>query len=481
MNYRMVFYIIGRIIGVVALLMVIPTVCAAIYHEPLLPFIIPIAISLAVSLLCTVKPPKNRDIRAKDGFISVALSWIVLSLIGCLPFIISGEIPRFIDAFFETVSGFTTTGSTVISDVESVSRGILLWRSLTQWLGGMGVLVFLLAILPKSDLKSSRFMHVMKAEVPGPTATKVVPRIADTARVMYGIYFALTALLFLFLLFGEMNVYEALCHALATGGTGGFGIMNDSIASYSAYSQYVISVFMLIFGINFNLFFLVLVGKLRSALRSTELWTYFGIVAAAVALIAFNIYSLYGNLSETLRHSTFQVATIITTTGYSTADFNLWPTFSKAILLMLMFVGGCAGSTAGGLKVSRILLLFKISARELKQVLHPRSVRMVKQDGKTVPESVLSGVTTYIAIYLLCLVAIFLLISLDKFGFETNFSATIACFNNIGPGFADVGPMFSYAEYSYFSKIVLSIAMLLGRLEIFPLILAFSPITWRKK
>lgn len=483
MNYRMVFYIIGRIVGAVGLLMFIPTICAVIYREEVLPFIIPILISVAIGLIFTVNPPKNRDIRPKDGFISVALSWIVISLVGCLPFIISGTIPSFIDAFFETVSGFTTTGSTVISDVESVDRGLLLWRSLTQWLGGMGVLVFLLAILPKSDLKSSRFMHVMKAEVPGPTVGKVVPRIADTARVMYGIYLALTAVLFLLLLFGDMNIYEALCHALSTGGTGGFGTMNDSIASYSAYSQYVISVFMIIFGINFNVYFFLIVGQFVKAIKNEEMWWFLGLVTVAVTAITLSLTfsNVVSTGEEGFRLALFQAASIVSTTGFSTADFDNWPVLAETFLILLMFTGGCAGCTAGGIKISRLVLLAKNAKREVKYILHPRSVMSVKLEGRVVDHETIRGTTSYIIIYAIIFVlSTFTVLFFEQTDLVTGFTSVVTCLNNIGPGFGEVGPTSNFAGLTSGTKLVLIFDMLAGRLEFFPMLILLSPSSWRK-
>lgn len=483
MNYRMVFYIIGRIVGAVGVLMLIPTICAVIYREAVLPFVVPILVSVALGFLCTAKPPKNRDIRAKDGFISVALSWIVLSLIGCLPFIISGAIPSFVDAFFETVSGFTTTGSTVIADVESVGRGLLLWRSMTQWLGGMGVLVFLLAILPKSDLKNSRFMHVMKAEVPGPTVGKVVPRIADTARVMYGIYLALTAVLFLLLLCGDMNIYEALCHSLTTASTGGFGVMNDSIASYSAYSQYVIAVFMIIFGINFNVYFFIIIGQFFKAIKTEEMWWFLGLVTVAVTAITLSL--TYGNIvatsEEGFRLAFFQAASIVSTTGFATADFGHWPVLAQSVLLLLMFTGGCAGCTAGGIKISRLLLLGKNAKREMKYVLHPHSVQSVKLEGRVVDHETIRGTTSYIIIY--AMVFVFSTIAVVFFegtDLITSFTAVLTGFNNVGPGLGELGPAYNFAGLSDPTKLVLVFDMLAGRLELFPILILFSPSSWRK-
>lgn len=483
MNYRMVFFIIGRIIGAVGILMLIPVVCAIIYSEAVLPFIIPVLLCVMISLICGFKRPKNTEIRAKDGFICVAFSWIIMSLIGCLPFTISGQIPTFVDAFFETVSGFTTTGSSILSDVEALDKSLLLWRSLTQWIGGMGVLVFLLAVLPKSDLKNSRYMHLMKAEVPGPTVGKVVPKIADTARVMYGIYILLTVILLVFLSLGEMNFYEALCHSLTTASTGGFGVMNDSITSYSAYSQYVIAIFMLIFAINFNVYFFMITKHFFKALKSEELWWFLGLVAAGVMSISL-ILSLNGIAAsgeESFRISLFQVASIVSTTGFSTADFTQWPVLAQAVLLIFMFTGGCAGCTAGGIKISRILLLAKNAKREIKYILHPRSVMSVKLEGRVVDHETIRGTTSYIIIYAgLLALSTLAIVAVQQTDLVTGFTSVLTCLNNVGPGLSEVGPASNFGAFSVPAKLILSFDMLAGRLELFPMLILFSPSSWKK-
>ncbi|MEE1240040.1 MAG: TrkH family potassium uptake protein, partial [Acutalibacteraceae bacterium] len=391
---------------------------------------------------------------------------------------ISGEIPSFIDSFFETVSGFTTTGASILTDVESKSHGILFWRSFTHWVGGMGVLVLMMAIFPTD---TGRTIHIMRAEMPGPIIGKLVPKIKSTAKILYLIYIVLTATEALFLLLGGMSPFESIVYSLGTAGTGGFGIKSDGLASYTPYQQWVITVFMVIFGINFNLYYLVLTKKVRSALKSEELWFYLTIVATATVLITVNIYDMYGNTSDALRNSAFQVASLISTTGYATADFNLWPTFSKGILFLLMFTGACAGSTAGGLKLSRVILLFKSVRSNLKHMLHTRSVESIRFEGKKVDNATITNVASYFALYMLCIAVILLLLCLEPFDLETNISAAVSCFNNIGPGFSSVGPMSSYAEYSDFAKLVLSCAMLLGRLEIYPMLLMFSPTVWRNR
>ena len=480
MNKRMVFHMIGQIIKLEAAVLLLPTVVSLIYKEECLwSFLITIAVALIVGFALTlISRPRNHVIFSKEGFVIVALSWLSLAAIGALPFFLSGEIPSYIDAFFETVSGLTTTGASILTDVESLSHGLLFWRSFTHWIGGMGVLVLIMAIVPSV---SGRNMHVLRAEMPGPVVGKLMPRIRDTAKILYIIYLVMTAVQIILLWCGDMNLFGSIVHAFGTAGTGGFGIMSDSIAGYSPYSQWVITIFMLLFGINFNLYYLILIRHIRDALKSSELWVYLGIVAAACIAIVINISHLYESFGETLRTAVFQVSSIITTTGYSTTDFNAWPQLSKGILLLLMFIGGCAGSTAGGLKISRIQLLWGTVKRDLRRLIHPRSVGVIKMDGKRLDEPAIHGTSAYFIIYFALFALGFLLLSFEPFGFETNFSAMAACFNNVGPGFGLVGPMGSYAAYSPFSKLVLSAAMLFGRLEIYPLLFVLIPSTWTKK
>ena len=481
MNIKMVFRTVGRISQVAALLLLIPAVVAIIYKETeqFFAFFITAIAAFAIGLFIgLITKTKNRVIYAKDGFIITALAWIVMALVGAVPFVISGDIPSYIDAVFETVSGFTTTGASILTNVEAMSRSMLFWRSFTHWIGGMGVLVFIMAIIPNL---TDRSIHIMRAEMPGPVIGKLVPRVKDTAKILYLIYIFLTVLQTVLLLAGGMSLFDSLVHTFGTAGTGGFGIKADSIASYSPYCQWVIAIFMLIFGVNFNLYYLLLLRRIRTALKSGELWCYISIVFVSVAAITVNIAPIYKNFSTALRNSTFQVASIISTTGFATADFDLWPGLSKAILLLLMFCGACAGSTAGGLKVSRVVMLFKSVTKEIRKMLHPRSIGKVHFEGKSVEDSTLSSVSTYFVIYMICFFMIFLLISFEPFGLESNFSAVAACFNNIGPGFSAVGPTASYAGYTGFSKIILSFAMLLGRLEIFPIVVFLSPRTWMKK
>lgn len=477
----MVFKTLGRIVRAETLLLLLPAAISLLYREAwvTVSFLISAAIALVIgTLLDLVCRPKVKTIYAKEGFAIVALAWIVMSAIGALPFVISGEITSYVDAFFETVSGLTTTGASILTDVEALSRGLLFWRSFTHWIGGMGVLVFVMALLPNL---SDRSIHIMRAEMPGPVVGKLVPRAKDTAKILYLIYIVMTVLQIVFLLVGGMPLFDSVVHALGTAGTGGFSIKADGLAGYSPYLQWVITVFMLLFGINFNLYYLILIRRLRSVFRSSELWAYLGIVGASIIVITVNIYSMCSGFSEALRLSAFQVSSIITTTGYSTTDFNLWPGLSKAVILLLTFIGGCAGSTAGGIKISRIVLMIKMVFNELRFMVRPRSVNSVRFEGKTVDDQVQKSVANYFLIYGICLFLTFLIISIEPFGFETNFTAVVTCFNNVGPGFGMVGPSGSFAEYSAFSKLVLSFAMMLGRLEIFPLIIALSPRTWTKR
>lgn len=483
MNRRMVLYTLGHIALANAALLSLPAITSLIYSEfsSLFAFLITIAISLLIGFgLRIFSRPGTKVIYAKESFAIVTYAWVIMAAIGALPFVITGDIPNYIDAFFEVVSGFTTTGASILSGevLTAMDHGLLLWRSFTHWVGGMGVLVFVMAIIPNM---SDRSIHIMRAEMPGPEVGKLLPKARDTAKILYLIYIVMTAVEIILLWTGDMSFFDSLVHSFGTAGTGGFGIKPDSIGGYSPYSQWIIAVFMLIFGINFNLFYLILIRKFRAVFRNTELWVYLGLVGLCVIVITANVYSMYSGLEESLRMSTFQVASIISTTGYATTDFNLWPGLSKAILLLLMFTGACAGSTAGGLKMSRVVLLVKNTFREFKKLLHPRSVKLVKNDGKKVDEQVLSGVTTYFAIYIICILLIFVVLSFEPFDMETNFSAAVSCFNNIGPGLAGVGPASSYGAYSGFSKLLLSLAMLLGRLEIFPLILGLNPMVWKKR
>lgn len=480
MNHPLIFYILGRIIFAVGILLAFPLGSALLFGDPLLPFIVPLLLCLAVGIPLFRIKPKNTKLLAREGFISVGLSWVAMSLIGCLPYILSGSIPSFVDAFFETVSGFSTTGATILADVEIVDKSLLLWRSLTQWIGGMGVLVFLLAIMSRAESGTGSLMHLMRAEVPGPTVGKLVARISTTARVLYGIYIVLTAVEFVFLLFGDMSTFEALCHSLSTAGTGGFGIKNDSLISYSAYSQYVVAVFMLLFGTNLNLFYLMLTGHFIRAVKNEELRWYLGIAAAVTALISVGIFAQIGSAEGSFRHGFFQAVSIMTTTGFAVSDYELWPFYTQLLLVFLMFCGGCAGSTAGGVKVSRLLLLLKNGRREVKYISHPRAVMSVKIDGKTVDHETVRGTTSYIIMF----TGLFVLSSLAVIFFEncdivTGVSAAATTLNNVGPALGDVGPTDTFAHLCAPSKLVLCFNMLAGRLELFPMLILFSPSAWR--
>lgn len=478
MNRRMVFYIIGQIIKSQALLLMLPASVGAYYGEECVTdFLATAVIAAGVGFFCTRRRPENRVIYAREGFVVVALSWVLMSLIGALPFFFSREIPSFVDCLFETASGFSTTGASILTDVERMSRGLLFWRSFTHWVGGMGVLVFVMAVVP---LGGSRSMHLMRAEVPGPIVGKLVPKLKDTAKILYGIYILLTAVEILLLVLGGMPLFDSAVHAFGTAGTGGFSMKNASIAAYnSPYIEWVVGVFMVLFGINFNLYFFILLRNFKAAAKSQELRLYLGLIAASVAAVTWNIRPLYHSAGVSVRNAFFQVASIITTTGYATADFNLWPELSRTILVLLMFCGACAGSTGGGLKTARLLLLFRMAKREIRRMLHPRSINVVEFDGKPVGEETLTGVSVFFAVYIAIYCAMVLLISFDGFDFATTMTAAAACLNNIGPGLGMVGPAGNYAAFSAGSKLVLSAGMLLGRLEVFPLIVALAPSVWR--
>lgn len=480
MNRRMVFHTVGRIILLEAILLSLPALCSVIYKEKsFFAFLFSILIALVLGGgLILLSRPKHRVIYAKEGFAITTFAWLSLSLIGALPFFLSGQIPHFADAFFETVSGFTTTGASILSRVEDLDRGILFWRSFTHWVGGMGVLVFLMVFIPGI---SERSIHIARAEMPGPVVGKIVPKMRDTARILYLIYIVMTLLQVILLLLSGMDLFCSLTYTFGTAGTGGFGLFSDSAGSLTGPQQWIIAIFMLLFGVNFNLYFLILIRRFRSAFRSTELWAYVGIVAVATGIVFANVSQLYNGVEETLRHSLFQVSSIITTTGYSTVDFNLWPGMAKTVLLILMFIGGSAGSTAGGLKVSRVVLFFKNCHAEFRHMLHPRSVNVLRMDGKKVEKETRKGVMVYFALYMILFFGILFLVSFDQFDFETSFSAVASCFNNVGPGFSLVGPMGNYALFSPFVKVVLSCAMLLGRLEIWPILLTLYPATWQSR
>ncbi|MGN0982512.1 MAG: TrkH family potassium uptake protein [Candidatus Limivicinus sp.] len=478
MNRRMICRVLGFILLCLTALLVLPTVAGLCYGESVSHFLITMAISGMAGFLLTRVRPYSDVIYAKDGFVVVSLGWILMSMIGALPFVLSGDIPHYIDALFETVSGFTTTGASILDDIEGLSRGCMFWRSFTHWIGGMGVLVFILAVLPMSGEHS---MHIMRAEVPGPTVGKLVPRASQTAKILYLIYVAMTVLEMLLLLLGGMNFYDALLHAFATAGTGGFSTRAASIAAFdSVYLEMVIAVFMVLFGVNFNLYFLLLIGRWKDALKSEELRWYLGIIAASVMAIALGISKMYGGIATGLRHAFFYVASITSSTGFGTVDFVTWPEYCKWIIVMLMFCGACAGSTGGGIKTSRVIILFKNVACEIRQMVHPRAVTRVQLDGKRVDAAGLKAVSTFFTSFMLLLIVGSFLISLDGYDMATNFSAVLSSLSNIGPGMSLIGPTGNYNIFSYGSKLVLTITMLIGRLEIFPILILFSPSTWKR-
>ena len=482
MNYKMMGRFIAQILSVEGIFMVPALIMALCLGETMAfrGFLVTlIAIALVVALLTKVCQGAPSAFFAKEGLVCVGISWVVLSLLGCLPFYISREIPLFIDAFFEIVSGFTTTGASILPEVESLSKSILYWRSFSHWLGGMGVLVFLLAFTGE---KGKGFtMHLLRAESPGPDVGKLAPKMRKTASILYLIYVVLTIVNFIFLLAGGMSLFDSICTALGTAGTGGFGIKNDSLASYSPYLQNVTTVFMLVFSVNFSCYYLILLGHVKSVFKDEELRMFVGIVGGSILLIVLNLRGFYDTLGETVRHAAFSVATIASSTGYATTDFDLWPAFSKSILMVLMLVGACAGSTGGGLKVARLLLLVKGLRRNIGQVLSPRRVDVVRINSRAVDERILANTNAYFAAYMIILFLSFVLVSLDGFSITTSLTAVMSCFNNMGPGLEAVGPTCNYGGFSVFSKLILILDMLAGRLEIFPILVLFSPNIWRHK
>lgn len=480
MNYKMIFQNIGRILLIESVLLIIPCIIALVNRDgAAIAFIITIASLMLTGVMTTVKKPEKKNIYAKDGYVIVSLTWILMSLFGALPFVISGYIPSFVDAFFETVSGFTTTGSTILQNIEALPKSLLFWRSFTHWIGGMGILVFVIAIMPKTESTS---MHIMKAEVPGPTVGKLVSKLRASARILYGIYCVMTIVQIILLKAGGMPLFDSVVNSFATAGTGGFGILNNSIEGYnSIYAEMVIAVFMLLFGVNFNLYYLMLIKHGKQAIKSEELRWYIGIVAASVLIIAIGLMTTNYTVADSLRHSFFQVASIITTTGFSSANFDAWPVICKVILVLLMFIGACAGSTGGGIKVSRLMILVKSGRRDIRKAINPRSVETVKLDRHTVEEPVVKSVSVFFGMYMLVLALSAILISIDGHDMVTTFTSVIACLGNIGPGLGDVGPAGNFADFSVLSKLVLSFDMLAGRLELIPMLMLFSPYAWSRK
>ena len=475
----MIGYVIGRILVTEAALLALPAVTALAYGESLRPFLLTALLLVAVGLVMGRKKPARTALYARDGFAVVALAWLLMSAFGALPFVLSGDIPFYVDAFFETVSGFTTTGASILTEIEPLHRGILFWRSFTHWVGGMGVLVFVMAILPMTD---GHGMHLMRAEVPGPSVGKLVSRMSDTAKILYGIYLVLTVIEIILLMVGGMPLFDSCIHAFGSAGTGGFSNRNLSVGAYdNAYFDVVIGVFMLLFGVNFNLYYFLLIKRFKDVFHSEELRAYLGIVAAAVIAIAVDILHIYGSVGKSLRYAFFQVSSIITTTGFATADFNTWPTFSKGILVVLMFIGACAGSTGGGVKVARVVILVKSSLADMRKMLHPNAIATVRFEGKPLTERSVRGVHVFISVYVLVFAVSFLLLTLEGFDLVTTFTALAACINNIGPGLEVVGPMGNYAQFSPWAKLLLSFNTLVGRLEIFPMLLLCAPSIWKRR
>lgn len=478
MNYSVIRYILCRVLEFAGLFMALPFLVGLIYREKsAFCFLYVMAGCLAVSLIGRRFKPKNQVFYAKEGFVTVSLSWIILSLIGALPFYLSGEFPVYADALFETISGLTITGATVLTDVEGLSRCIQFWRCFTHWIGGMGVLVLILAVLP---LSGSYNMHLMRAESPGPSVGKLVPKIKNTAMILYGIYLVITVVEIISLMLAGLNLYEAATLSFSTTGTGGFGLLNSSIGSYSTTVQVIFIVFMLLCGINFQIFYLLLIKKPKEAFGSEELRYYLGIVLVASVLIAFNVRSLFADGFQAFHHSLFQVVSVMTTTGFATLDYDVWPEFSKAILFLLTLLGACAGSTGGGFKVSRLIVLLRSIKNEIFSVVHPRSIKKIHMDGRIVEDGVIKSIQVYTMIYAMILLGSFVLVSLNEFDFVTNITAVATTFNNVGPGFHMVGPAGNYSAFSVFSKFILMFDMLAGRLELIPILVLFSPRTWRR-
>lgn len=480
MNTAMVRYLLGWILNLQSVFMLVPCITALIYKERSGLWFLYVAIALAViGILCTVKRPTNKAFYAREGFLVVSLAWIILSATGALPFTLSGEIPHFIDAMFETASGFTTTGATILTDVEALSKCMLMWRSFSHWIGGMGVLVFMLAILPMAG--GGQNIHILRAESPGPKVGKLVPRMKDTAKYLYVIYMAMTVIEIILLLVAGMAPFDSVTLSFGTAGTGGFGVLNSGLASYTTLQQAIITVFMILFGVNFNVYFLMVMRKPLEALKNEEVRCYIIIILTSIALITINIRNMFSSIGSAFHHAAFQVGSIMTTTGYATTDFNLWPSFSKVILVLLMFIGACAGSTGGGIKVVRILLSIKSVGKEMFKFIHPRNVRVLRLDKKKVEDETTHNINIYLLAYIMVFAVSLLIISLDNFDMTTSFTSVAATLNNIGPGLNVVGPVGNFSSFSILSKCVFIFDMLTGRLELFPMLLLFAPATWRSR
>lgn len=478
MNIRAVLYVLGWILNIEGAFMLMPFLVSLIYGEPQgQAFLIVALICMIIGTLIVIKKPKNMIFYEKEGFVTVAFSWIMLSIFGALPFVLNGDIPNYTDALFETVSGFSTTGASILTNVEALSKCSLFWRSFTNWIGGMGVLVFLLAIMPLT--KGGSPIHIMRAESPGPSVERLLPKVRNTALILYVMYIVLTVLEFVFLVVGKMPVFEAVCASFSTAGTGGFGVKNTSFADYSPYIQWVVAIFMLLFGVNFSVYFLLYLRKFKKAIKYEEMRYYLLIIALSTLVIFLNIYKSYNSVEETLRYSFFQVSSIITTTGFATTDFNLWPALSKTILVTIMFVGACAGSTGGGMKVSRIVTLIKSVKKEIVIYMHPGSVKKIKSEGKAVEHGVQRAINVFFVVYILIFVGSVLLVSIENKDLETTFTSVAATLNNIGPGLSEVGPTGNFSSFSVLSKYVLMFDMLAGRLELYPMLVILSYSMWK--
>ena len=479
MNYSIVLYILGCVLKFESAFLVLPALVGLIYREHASVSYLAVAVlCLILGVLLTHKKPRSTNLYTREGFVAVALSWIIMSIFGAIPFVLTGDIPFYVDALFETISGFTTTGSSILTDVESISKASLFWRSFSHWIGGMGVFVFIMAILP---MMGGSTMNLMKAESPGPSVSKLVPHVKDTAKILYGIYIAITICEATILRALGMPLFDSLTTTFGTVGTGGFGIRNDSIAGYFPAIQITITVFMILSGINYTAYFYILTGKIKELFKIEEVRWYLAIIFGSVAVITWNVRSLYPTFSETLRHAFFQVGSIITTTGYATTDFDLWPALSKTLLVTLMFIGACAGSTSGGIKVSRILILLKTIRKELSLIIHPRQVKKIRMDGHPVDHETLRSANVFLVVYFVLLLTSMLLISVDEFDFSTNFTSVVTVLNNIGPGLNLVGPTHTFSIFSPFSKFGLMFDMLAGRLELFPMMILLMPSTWKRK
>ena len=479
MNYKMVLKTVGRLLWAEAGFLLFPLFVSLYYKENLFHiYLIVMGLLLGVGAVMNLPKPKNRTLYAREGFVIVSLSWILLSFFGALPFVFSGEIPSVIDAMFEVVSGFTTTGATILTDIEAMSKSLLFWRAFTHWLGGMGIIVFVLAFLPQKDMQS---MHIMRAEVPGPSVGKLVSKTTVTARILYIMYGVLTVAEMIALLCCDMPLFDSVTTAFATAGTGGFSVMNDSIAAYNSLAiEIVITIFLILFGVNFNLYYLMIMKQFKRAFKSEELWSYLGIIAASTIMITLNIMPLVGSLGTALRQSGFQVVSIITTAGFGTVDLGAWPALSQFIIVLLMFCGACTGSTGGGLKVGRIIILIKTFIRELRRAVNPRRIKCIKLDGAVIDKEITSTTSAYFVVYMFLIAISTFLIAFDNFDMTAAVTSTISCMNNIGPGLSNTGMISHFADFSNFSKIVLTADMIIGRLEIFPIIILFLPSTWKK-